>query len=512
MKKTIQLLVAFLMLQMVLQAQTMLNPKWGYNVGTNTGGGKRINVLLEDNFNSTGIDYNKWDIENSSPNDVKVENGIMKLEQNVTDKMTELVSKWITIDPNKKIIIKRKVYLHTTKNCFNGKSCYFYSPSIMLRFNYNKVDNIGVSYNYSHYVNNKYVGDADCEFGFYLAVLGKKYYKPFKIPNQGLILDNWFEEKIEFEPITGLMNYYINGTFKGSWNSNFRINNSASTTVQLRFNPYGWWTTHYQYFDDLKVYQIYDAKKEVDNFKNEEFQIFPDLPKTEMVFVQGGTFTMGCTDEQGSDCEKEEKPAHQVKLSDYYIGKYEVTQGLWKKVMGKNPSYFKYCGDDCPVENVSWNDCQAFINKLNQLTSKRFRLPTEAEWEYAARGGRDVARNVLAGNVQQTKYAGSNALDEVAWYGGNRDGKTHTVGTKKPNALGVYDMSGNVWEWCNDWYGAYSNKAVTNPQGAKSGFGRVVRGGSWSNSGYYNRVSDRDDFISSYRDFNSGLRLTFSSY
>ena len=521
MKKTIQLLVAFLMLQMVLQAQTMLNPKWGYNVGTNTGGGKRINVLLEDNFNSTGIDYNKWDIENSSPNDVKVENGIMKLEQNVTDKMTELVSKWITIDPNKKIIIKRKVYLHTTKNCFNGKSCYFYSPSIMLRFNYNKVDNIGVSYNYLHYVNNKYVGDADCEFGFYLAVWGKKYYKPFKIPNQGLILDNWFEEKIEFEPITGLMNYYINGSFKGSWNSNFRINNSASTTVQLRFNPYGWWTTHYQYFDDLKVYQINDAKKEVDNFKNEEFQIFPDLPKTEMVFVKGGTFTMGCTDEQGSDCTDYEKPTHQVTVSDYYIGKYEVTQGLWKKVMGNNPSQFINCGDDCPVENVSWNDCQEFISKLNQLTGKRFRLPTEAEWEYAARGGREVARNVQL----QTKYAGSNALGEVAWYEQNSDvnypggyeykGRkkgTHTVGTKKPNALGIYDMSGNVWEWCNDWFGDYSSGGVSNPKGASTGSHRVIRGGSWYRDSSDDRVSYRYYIIPGKRYYSCGLRLVFSSY
>ena len=263
----------------------------------------------------------------------------------------------------------------------------------------------------------------------------------------------------------------------------------------------------------------YNYQTAIEN--NEEFQIFPDLPKTEMVFVQGGTFTMGCTDEQGSDCEKEEKPAHQVKLSDYYIGKYEVTQGLWKKVMGKNPSYFKYCGDDCPVENVSWNDCQAFINKLNQLTSKRFRLPTEAEWEYAARGGRDVARN-----VQQTKYAGSNELDEVAWYPRNSDvnysggyevnGRnlgTHPVGIKKPNALGIYDMSGNVSEWCNDWHGAYSIISQTNPQGVNSGAKRVLRGGGWFFSTWGLRVSYRGygsipSFILHY----GGLRLSYSSY
>ena len=263
----------------------------------------------------------------------------------------------------------------------------------------------------------------------------------------------------------------------------------------------------------------YNNQTAIDN--KEEFQIFPDLPKTEMVFVQGGTFTMGCTDEQGSDCESNEKPAHQVTLSDYYIGKYEVTQGLWKKVMGSNPSRFINCGDDCPVEMVSWDDCQEFMSKLNQLTGKRFRLPTEAEWEYAARGGRDVARN-----VQQTKYAGSNELDEVAWYPRNSDvnysggyevnGRnlgTHPVGIKKPNALGIYDMSGNVSEWCNDWHGAYSIISQTNPQGVNSGAKRVLRGGGWFFSTWGLRVSYRGygsipSFILHY----GGLRLSYSSY
>ena len=248
-----------------------------------------------------------------------------------------------------------------------------------------------------------------------------------------------------------------------------------------------------------------------------ENKIFADIPKTEMVFVQGGTFTMGCTDEQGRNCGGDEKPAHLVTLSDYYIGKYEVTQGLWKKVMGNNPSKFINCGDDCPVEMVSWDDCQEFINKLNQLTGKRFRLPTEAEWEYAARGGSKAS--------YQTKYAGSNALGEVAWYDQNSDvnysggyeykGRklgTHTVGTKKPNALGIYDMSGNVWEWCNDWFGDYSSGGVMNPKGASTGSYRVIRGGSWNSSGSYYRVSSRFPDYPSYSNIHGGIRLVFSSY
>ena len=169
-----------------------------------------------------------------------------------------------------------------------------------------------------------------------------------------------------------------------------------------------------------------------------------------MVYVEGGTFMMGATSEQGSDAYDREKPAHQVTLSSFSIGKYEVTQEEWEAVMGSNPSYFK--GKKLPVEKVSWDNCQKFIRKLNKLTGKQFRLPTEAEWEYASRGG-SMSRGY--------KYAGGNDLGSVAWYDGNSDNKTHEVGKKQPNELGLYDMSGNVWEWCQDWYwdwyGKYGN-------------------------------------------------------
>ena len=190
----------------------------------------------------------------------------------------------------------------------------------------------------------------------------------------------------------------------------------------------------------------------------------------DMVRVEAGTFTMGATAEM-KDPNDDEKPTHRVTLTnDYYIGKYEVTQALWKAVMGNNPSNFK--GDNLPVEKVSWDDCQEFISKLNRITGKTLRLPTEAEWEYAARGGN---------NSRGYQYSGSNNLSDVAWFRGNSGGKPHAVGTKQPNELGIYDMSGNVDEWCQDWYwyGAYSSSSQVNPTGANSGSYRVCRGGSW---------------------------------
>ena len=200
----------------------------------------------------------------------------------------------------------------------------------------------------------------------------------------------------------------------------------------------------------------------------------------EMVFVQGGTFMMGATPEQGNDCYDNEKPAHRVTVSDFYIGKCTITQAQWKAVMGNNPSGFR--GDDLPVEQVIWNDVQDFIRRLNSLTGKPYRLPTEAEWEFAARGGN---------SSRGYKYSGSNTLSDVAWHYENSGNKTHPVGTKAPNELGIYDMSGNVFEWCSDWDRKYSNTAQINPQGNLSGSHRVSRGGSWHNVAGNTRVSYR---------------------
>ena len=221
-----------------------------------------------------------------------------------------------------------------------------------------------------------------------------------------------------------------------------------------------------------------------------------NLPEIEMVYVEGGTFTMGATSEQGSDAYDNEKPAHSVTLDGYYIGKYEVTQELWKAVMGSNPSNFK--GDNLPVENVSWNDVQEFLCKLNAMTGKSYRLPTEAEWEFAARGGN---------SSRGYKYSGSNSIGSVAWYWENSGSRTHAVGTKSPNELGIYDMSGNVLEWCQDWKGGYSSSPQRNPKGPNSGSGRVSRGGSWFSGARYCRVSLRLNYTPGDRGNDLGFRL-----
>ena len=206
-----------------------------------------------------------------------------------------------------------------------------------------------------------------------------------------------------------------------------------------------------------------------------------------MVNVDGGTFTMGATEEQGGDVYDAEKPAHQVTLSSFSIGRYEVTQEEWEAVMGTNPSSFK--GGRHPVEKVSWDECQGFVLKLNELTRNcpgggHFRLPTEAEWEYAARGGR---------NSRGYKYAGGNDLDSVAWHDGNSGNETHDVGLKVPNELGLYDMSGNVWEWCHDCYDKdyYSNSPSSDPCNNTVGPKRIDRGGGWFNYLRECRVASR---------------------
>lgn len=200
-----------------------------------------------------------------------------------------------------------------------------------------------------------------------------------------------------------------------------------------------------------------------------------------MVYVEGGAFLMGATEEQSEYAAEKEFPVHPVSLNDYYIGQTQVTQELWEAIMGDNPSANP--GDiRRPIEMVNWHDCNEFIDKLKGLTGKKFRLPTEAEWEYAARGGK-YSKGYI--------YSGSNNLDEVAWTPLNSEDSTHAVGTKMPNELGIYDMSGNVWEWCGDFYSNYSSDHQDNPSGPAKGTQRVMRGGSYFATVDLARVSTR---------------------
>lgn len=225
----------------------------------------------------------------------------------------------------------------------------------------------------------------------------------------------------------------------------------------------------------------------------------------EMIAVKGGTFTMGATSEQGSEDYYREKPTHRVSLSDYYIGKFEVTQELWLAIMGSEPDFYgegwidRYGrGNNYPAYYISWENCQEFIKKLNTLTGQNFRLPTEAEWEYAARGGI---------KSKGYKYSGSNSIGEVARWDDAKDHEHFPVGSKKPNELGIYDMSGSVREWCQDWYGSYNSASQTNPTGPDTGSGRVFRGGSRASRPQACRVSFRDSNHPTKRDGFLGFRF-----
>ncbi|MEN9610902.1 MAG: hypothetical protein RLZZ628_1716 [Bacteroidota bacterium] len=210
----------------------------------------------------------------------------------------------------------------------------------------------------------------------------------------------------------------------------------------------------------------------------------------EMVFVEGSTFKMGSRDYAN------ERPIHLVTLNDFWIGKYPVTQAQWQAVMGQNPAHF--VGEALPIETVSWEDAQLFIKRLSALTNKKYRLPTEAEWEYAAKGG---------SQSKGYKYSGSDSLDEVAFFSRNSQSLTHPVGQKLPNELGIHDMSGNVWEWCSDIYDIYTDAVAQNPIGAMEGTARVYRGGSWYNTAINSRVTRRHHRKASYQANHIGLRL-----
>ncbi len=223
--------------------------------------------------------------------------------------------------------------------------------------------------------------------------------------------------------------------------------------------------------------------------------------KFNMIRVEAGEFVMGAADNQEHEADTDEFPTHRVRLSEFFMGETEVTQELWETVLGENPSDFTD-KENLPVENVSWLDCKRFISRLKELTGKNFRLPTEAEWEYAARGGN---------KSKGYKYAGSNEVSEVAWYMGNSGDRTHPVGEKLANELGLYDMSGNVCEWCSDWYGEYTALEQTDPQGVPMGEERVMRGYSYDVPAPAMRTSARDCEAPDWKYNNIGLRLVLSN-
>lgn len=225
------------------------------------------------------------------------------------------------------------------------------------------------------------------------------------------------------------------------------------------------------------------------------FALTNELPVIEMIAIEGGTFSMGFDVDETRHAY--EAPKHEVTLDNYKIGKYEVTQALWEAVMGNNPSVFK--GASLPVENVSWNDVQLFIKKLNKLTGKHYRLPTEAEWEFAARGGN---------KSQDYLYIGGDEIGIAAWHFGNSDKRTHTVGSLGSNELGIFDLSGNVSEWTHDWFGHYSDKSQTNPKGAKSSdIGKIFRGGNYANLINYNKPGCRFVSEPNFKSSTIGFRL-----
>lgn len=220
--------------------------------------------------------------------------------------------------------------------------------------------------------------------------------------------------------------------------------------------------------------------------------------KFRMIAVEGSSFMMGATPGQGEDACENEKPAHKVTVDDFLIGETEVTQELWFAVMGNNPSHFKSDEGNYPVEIVSWYDVHVFIKKITAITGLHFRLPFEAEWEYAARGGKKSTNKI---------YSGSDDPEEVGWVNTNSNGSTHPVAIKKANELGIYDMTGNVLEWCEDWYGEYEDKELINPQGAIGGNEYVIRGGGWYNQVVNSRVSSRTKYPLTEIGADYGFRL-----
>jgi formylglycine-generating enzyme required for sulfatase activity len=301
-------------------------------------------------------------------------------------------------------------------------------------------------------------------------------------------------------------------------------NNDGTETITIPNNLVSGNDWHFYVRYDQS--DIWDASDSRFTYEGHSGETFTNSLGMTFVYIEPGTFMMGSPSDEPGRYDNETQ--HQVTLTKgYYLQTTEVTQGQWKAVMGNNPSYFSNCGDDCPVENVSWDDAQDFIQKLNQNTSDTYRLPTEAEWEYAARAGSTTA--FYNGPIEILGDRNAPALDPIAWYGGNScvsySGSydcsgwsqtqyncsscgTHPVAQKQANAWGLYDMSGNLWEWCNDWYGSYPTNSVTDPGGASSGSDRVVRGGRWGSYARYCRSAERGTSSPGNRNLSIGLRLS----
>ena len=369
------------------------------------------------------------------------------------------------------------------------------------------------------YIDGKHIGKTpisgkDIEQGEHTVKIEKESYNPYeKIYTFGS--DNIELNNIQLSKATTPLyitttpkdaDVYIDGKHIGKTPISGKEIEQGKHTVKIEKEEYNALTKKYTFeATPLVINEVLTEKTKpapvVDNsFKTRTFTV--NGVSFKMVAVEGGTFQMG-----SNDGDSDEKPVHSVTLRDYYIGETEVTQALWQAVMGSNPS--RFTGDlQRPVEKVSYEDCETFINKLNSLLANqlpnglKFRFPTEAQWEYAARGGN---------RSRGYQYSGSSSVGSVAWYDGNSGRTTHPVKQKQANELGLYDMSGNVWEWCYDWFDRnyYSNSPRNNPQGPSSSpdSNRVLRGGCWSGSARYCRVAYRDDDIPGNRHNGSGLRL-----
>lgn len=293
---------------------------------------------------------------------------------------------------------------------------------------------------------------------------------------------------------------YIDGSCMGFANGQYALS-PGSHTVKIVYTGYDEKTEYISVYSDCSYnYNLTPSAKQnaVTRHKMQNKSVTVNGVTFTMIGVEGGDFMMGATQEQ-YHAENDEYPVHSVTLSDYYISEFEVTKELWEAVMKKNPSHHK--DNHLPVDGVSWEKCQEFITKLNQLTGKKFRLPTEAEWEFAARGGN---------NSKGYRYSGTDDLNKV-WYLWISNGKSHPVGQFLPNELGIYDMSGNLWEWCSDWYGPYNKSSQTDPTGQSWGNYHVLRGGSFNYGGNGCRVSIRYYGSPSHSDSDIGFRLAATS-